>query len=399
AEKALAYLEHAEVDLALIDWKLPGLSGPQLAKRLRAGPLPLQPLVLLTSMTANDVAHTARDAGFNAYLSKPVRRDELLRCLARVLGESEERSVDGIGILQRFEARVLLVEDNAVNAEICSAMLGSLGCTVESAVNGAEAVAMCAERRYDLVLMDCQMPVMDGFEATRTIRSREQASPAPLHVPIIALTANAMQGDRDRCLAVGMDDYLAKPFKRQQLEAVLAQYVHRRTHGRAVGGAQPRAAAPAPALRLAYARPAVEKSEPAAATAAASGKELPAAPREAAVLDDAAIAAIRALERPGSELLRRVIERYAEDAPRLLAAMRTAAAHDDPHALQVAAHTLKSAGANVGALALAGMCKSLETTGRGGLTTGAAEAMPELERELERVGRALQAELAQQAAG
>jgi CheY-like chemotaxis protein len=147
AEKALAYLEHAEVDLALIDWKLPGLSGPELAQRLRAGPLPVEPLVLLTSMTANDVARTARDAGFNAYLSKPVRRDELLRCLARVLGESEERSQDGIRILQRFEARVLLVEDNAVNAEICSAMLASLGCTVESAGNGAEAVEMCSARR------------------------------------------------------------------------------------------------------------------------------------------------------------------------------------------------------------------------------------------------------------
>ena len=90
-----------------------------------------------------------------------------------MLGETEERSLDGIAVMQRFDARVLLVEDNAVNAEICTAMLASLGCTVEAAVNGAEAVEMSAARRYDLVLMDCQMPVMDGFEATRTIRGRE----------------------------------------------------------------------------------------------------------------------------------------------------------------------------------------------------------------------------------
>ncbi len=400
AEKALALLHNTTVDLALIDWKLPGMSGPELAHQLRENLLPTQPLVLLTSMTANDVSSTARSAGFNAYLSKPVRRDELLRCLARVLGETEERSADGIAVLQRFDARVLLVEDNAVNAEICTAMLASLGCSVEAAVNGAEAVEMSAARRYDLVLMDCQMPVMDGFEATRTIRAREQVSPASERVPIIALTANAMQGDRDRCLAAGMDDYLAKPFKRQQLEAVLAQHARGRSASRATATAQAEASVPAQGLRLAYARPAVSAELDAGNTAAAGTAAREAnSPMEAVVLDRAALAGIRALERPGSgNLLRRVIDRYAEDAPRLVASMRAAAANEDAHALQVAAHTLKSASANVGAVALAGLCKSLESTGRSGVTAGAAEALPELERELERVATALQAELTQQAA-
>jgi HPt (histidine-containing phosphotransfer) domain-containing protein len=258
---------------------------------------------------------------------------------------------------------------------------------------------MSAARRYDLVLMDCQMPVMDGFEATRTIRAREQVGPILHRVPIIALTANAMQGDRDRCLAAGMDDYLAKPFKRQQLEALLAQYAHARAPGRPAGS-QARAGAAASGLRLAYARPA-ESAEraPASASSAAGALAEPHGAPESAVLDRAALAGIRALERPGSgDLLRRVIDRYAEDAPRLLASMRTAAANEDAHALQVAAHTLKSASANLGAVALAGMCKNLETTGRSGVTSGAAEALPELERELQRVGRALQAELTQQVA-
>jgi signal transduction histidine kinase/DNA-binding response OmpR family regulator/HPt (histidine-containing phosphotransfer) domain-containing protein len=398
AEKALAYLATARVDLALIDWKLPGMSGPELARHLRAKLMPTQPLVLLTSMTANDVSATARNAGFNAYLSKPVRRDELVRCLARVLGESEERTQDGVAVVQRFEARVLLVEDNAVNAEICTAMLASLGCVVEAAVNGAEAVDMSVARRYDLVLMDCQMPVMDGFEATRMIRAREQVSPASQRVPIIALTANAMQGDRDRCLAVGMDDYLAKPFKRQQLEAVLSQYVRSRSPARAAGTAQAKSSGPTQGLRLAYARPA-EPAQAHDASAVVAAREDEGG-KEPAVLDRAALASIRALERPGSrDLLRRVIDRYAEDAPRLVASMRMAAANDDAHALQVAAHTLKSASANLGALALAGMCKNLETAGRSGITAGAAEALPELERELGRVASALEAELAQQAAG
>ncbi|MCC7082434.1 MAG: response regulator [Burkholderiales bacterium] len=396
AEKALAHLQTAGVDLALIDWKLPGMSGPELARHLREKLLPAQPLVLLTSMTANDVAGTARGAGFNAYLSKPVRRDELLRCLARVLGETEERCHDGVALTQRFDARVLLVEDNAVNAEICTAMLASLGCSVDTAANGVEAVEMSAEHRYDLVLMDCQMPVMDGFEATRTIRSREQVSPMAHRVPIIALTANAMQGDRDRCLTVGMDDYLAKPFKRQQLEAVLAQYAHAGEAARSAATTPARASAPGQGLRLAYVRPAAPTRR--VAPAGAPAREGGGGSAEA-VLDRAALAAIRALERPGSgDLLRRVLDRYAEDAPRLVASMRAAAANDDAHALQIAAHTLKSASANVGAMALAEMCKNLESTGRSGATTGAAEALLELDRELECVGCALRAELVEQAA-
>ncbi|HEY8494094.1 MAG TPA: response regulator, partial [Myxococcota bacterium] len=399
AEKALAHLEAEGVDLALIDWKLPGVSGPELARCLRERLLPTQPLVLLTSMTANDVSRTARDSGFNAYLSKPVRRDELLRCLARVLGETDERGPAGSGVRQRFEARVLLVEDNAVNAEICTAMLASLGCTVDAAVNGAEAVEMAAARRYDLVLMDCQMPVMDGFEATRTIRAREEVSPTQHRVPIIALTANAMQGDRDRCLAAGMDDYLAKPFKRQQLEAVLAQYVLRRAPPRA---AAPEASAAQPGpLRLAYARPGTgDGGKPAAPERSEARGAQPEPAVEAAVLDRSALASIRALELPGAGgLLQRVIHRYAEDAPRLVEKMRAAAANDDAHALQVAAHTLKSASANVGAVKLAGMCKNLEMAGRSGNTAGAAEAVLEVERELSRVASALEAELTEQAAG
>jgi HPt (histidine-containing phosphotransfer) domain-containing protein len=203
-----------------------------------------------------------------------------------------------------------------------------------------------------------------------------------------------------------MDDYLAKPFKRQQLEALLAQYVRGRGAVRAPGAAQPQMQ-PA-GLRLAYAKPEGERkarasvsvlpvrSAPATATSEASGVV---AANEAAVLDTAALAAIRALERPGAGgLLRRVIDRYNEDAPRLVQNMRAAAADQDAHALQVAAHTLKSASANLGAAALASLCKGLEMRGRSGQVQGAGEALPELERELARVSAALQAELAQQAA-
>jgi PAS domain S-box-containing protein len=397
AEKALALLETTDFDLGLIDWKLPGLSGPELGARLRSGPMPMQPLVLLTSMTATDVARTSREAGFNAYLTKPVRRDELMRCLARVLGDSDDRSQVGLLLTQRYDARVLLVEDNAVNAEICCAMLATLGCTVETAVNGAEAVAMTAAERYELILMDCQMPVMDGFQATHAIRAREALSPTRQRVPIVALTANAMQGDRDRCLAAGMDSYLAKPFKRQQLEAILVQHgcpPLPRESVQAATTTTTAATTTTPTARLAYAG--------AAPLAVGASGSQPASERtdkaKPAVLDVSALATIRSLERPGSsDLLKRVIDRYSQDAPRLVETLRTAAANADAYALQVAAHTLKSASANVGAVSLAGMCKELEITGRNGAVAGAAAVLPALERELDRVHCALQAELARAA--
>ncbi len=122
----------------------------------------------------------------------------------------------------RIAARVLLVEDNPVNRLVATGMLGRIGCVVETASTGQQAVERFAPGRYDLVLMDCQMPDMDGFEATAAIRAREASGAS--HTPIVALTANAIEGDRDQCLAAGMDDYLAKPFRLAELRRVVARW-------------------------------------------------------------------------------------------------------------------------------------------------------------------------------
>jgi CheY-like chemotaxis protein len=121
------------------------------------------------------------------------------------------------------DARVLLVEDNAVNQQVGVTMLRRLGCRVDLARNGIEAVSMSGERAYDVILMDCQMPEMDGFEATARIRAREARTGAS-RIPIVALTANVMRGDRERCLTAGMDDYLAKPFKKVELVATVSRW-------------------------------------------------------------------------------------------------------------------------------------------------------------------------------
>jgi CheY-like chemotaxis protein len=122
----------------------------------------------------------------------------------------------------RVAARVLLVEDNRVNQLVAVGMLGRIGCAVETAATGREAVERFAPGRYDLVLMDCQMPDMDGFEATAAIRALEAGGAS--HTPIVALTANAIEGDRDQCLAAGMDDYLAKPFRLSELRRIVTRW-------------------------------------------------------------------------------------------------------------------------------------------------------------------------------
>jgi signal transduction histidine kinase/CheY-like chemotaxis protein len=231
-----ATAEGRPFDVALVDMQMPGLNGLQLARVIQAeSTLSSLRLVLLTSLRGPEEGAEARRAGYAAYLTKPVRRAELYRCLAGAAGEWEPESLGGSGgALEADPAlvgrRVLLAEDNAVNQEVARVILASLGCAVETVADGREAVAAALRGRHDVILMDCQMPEMDGFAATREIRRQEAIRGG--RVPVIALTANAMAGDRERCLAAGMDDYLAKPFDQKQLHAILREWVVRRRRPR-----------------------------------------------------------------------------------------------------------------------------------------------------------------------
>ena len=150
--------------------------------------------------------------------------------MQRLMERCAPRALPGVGDSRQAARRVLLVEDNRVNQEVARAMLDKLGFEVDVADDGRAGMEAAFSRRYDVVLMDCQMPEMDGFQATAAIRAHELDTETwegamPRRTPIIALTANAMKGDRERCLAVGMDDYLAKPFRTEQLEAVLSRWL------------------------------------------------------------------------------------------------------------------------------------------------------------------------------
>jgi two-component system, sensor histidine kinase and response regulator len=218
----------APYDLALVDMKMPGMDGVELARAVKADPAIADvQLIMLSSIGSPAEIAAAREAGIATYLNKPVRQRELRRAVAEVLGVARpvEKPTQEKRPQQRLDAHVLLAEDNAVNQAVALAMLKGFGCKVELAKDGREAIAAAYRTRFDLILMDCQMPEMDGFRATRVLRNLETAHAAARRIPIIALTANALEGDRDRCLAAGMDDYLSKPFNQAQLWAVLTRWI------------------------------------------------------------------------------------------------------------------------------------------------------------------------------
>ena len=236
-------------DVAIVDMLMPGKDGLQFAKEMKVHPIGSRVrLVILTSLIQRGHAQLARQAGFVAYLTKPVRHDQLSNCLRTVLGlsgpsdEGKPAAVPASSVplitrhtLAEMDAapRILVAEDNLINQKLTVRLLEKLGYQSDVVENGQEAMAAIAQSSYGVVLMDCQMPLVDGFEATRQIRQREATgqdaaagdSHESRHVPIVALTANAMRGDRERCLAAGMDDYLTKPVRKDDLRRILDRWI------------------------------------------------------------------------------------------------------------------------------------------------------------------------------
>jgi len=215
-------------DVVLLDYHMPGSDGMQFLKALRADPAIARTHCLVLSSLGDRVPE-ADLLGVTAWLTKPVRKAQLYDVLATLSGRSKGTqpalSAD-VAYEPRFEnARVLLVEDNRVNQLVAERMLKAFGIEATLVADGGQALAAVQQQPFDLVLMDCQMPVMDGYDATRAIRAWEATAPGPRRTSIVAMTAHAMQGDREKCLAAGMDDYLSKPIKREALGAALQRWL------------------------------------------------------------------------------------------------------------------------------------------------------------------------------
>jgi CheY-like chemotaxis protein len=353
AQRALQAMSRAAAagtpyELFVLDMKLPDQDGISLARSIRADyTYKNTPIVLVTSLMSDMAQQEAREAGINAYISKPVRTSDLYHVLVRALNYSNISDRSDQPRLSDMGLKVLLVEDNPVNQEYAHALLERLGCETVTAENGEAAISSWLRDKFDVVLMDCQMPVMDGFQATRTIRQHEQELPSkslekPRRIPIIALTANAMEGDRQRCMAAGFDDYLAKPFREFELEAVLTRWVQ--TARDKTRAAQITAFSSAVLT---------QQSVP-------TGVEL-ASKKQPALFDHGALEQLQ-LKLPGSNetLAQKTLHMYLKTTPALLQDMTNALQKKDQAGLRMAAHTLKSSSAIVGAVALSLLAKQLE---------------------------------------
>ncbi len=222
------HTEH-KIQVILVDYQMPEMNGYELATTLKTIPyIKDLKLILVSSAAEKGDAEKAKEHGFAGYLSKPIRRDELLSCLAIVLGLREEK-VESQPIITQYvyhenqsnlKPKILLVEDNEMNRKIIITMLKSHNLSCDVAMDGYEAYEATVNKNYDLIFMDCQMPVMDGYEATKKIRSMESGNK---HTRIIAMTANAMTGDREKCLAAGMDDYISKPIDYHKMFKIIEE--------------------------------------------------------------------------------------------------------------------------------------------------------------------------------
>ncbi|GAA3303036.1 response regulator [Dactylosporangium vinaceum] len=349
--EALALAESDRFDVALLDMHMPDMDGADLAARLR--PLADIPMILLSSVNA----HADRDrlGRFAAVLSKPARAAALQSTLARVLnGGPESSAAQDVSVVPPVRPlRILVAEDNQVNQTVATMMLAKLGHRADVAANGAEALEAVRRVQYDVVLMDVQMPVLDGLDATRRIR----AELAPDRQPyIIALTASALIEDRAACEAAGMDDYLTKPMRPTDLSAVLHSFIS--AHSTVETEPSP--------------------PEPSAPSPSADG------------LEDDIRARVRELtdDDPSPQelaLVGRVLGSFCTKAPDTLGRLTDAVGAGDSAAAVSAAHTLTGAAGNVGAAVLARLSSDFETQARTGLPPDATDALDRLRGELDRV--------------
>ncbi len=314
-------------DLAILDLNMPDMDGLELALHIQNTDYSQGLRVMMLTSSVVDLNQQAmQERGIVKSMMKPARQALLYDSITKVIldeGKPEEFPAPD------RTTRILLTEDDPINQEVATVMLESMGYEVVVANNGADAVdAMLQDNEFDLILMDCQMPVMDGFNATREIRNNN------FNTPIVALTANATEDDKDLCLNAGMNDFLTKPIYQTDLSRVVQQWV---------------------------ARSSDNSEKPHDKNDQCENNDTPRKKIMNVEIDESALDAIRSLQRPGKpDILARIVNMYMEKSPELISAIREGAAANDCDKVKMAAHTLKSSSAYVGASAMAEACSRVE---------------------------------------
>ncbi len=371
-------------DLVILDMHMPEMDGLEVAKTIVAdSSICNTRMIMLTSVGLRGDAQAARQTGIRAYLTKPVRQNDLYSALLEVMGDAEivnnsqlvtRHSLAETSERKGLGARILVAEDNPVNQLVVLGMLRKLGCLVDVVGDGRQAIEAMSASPFDLIFMDCQMPELDGYAATGEIRSSETTNGHEKRIPIVALTANALQGDREKCLAAGMDDYLSKPFKLDQILVVLERWLPKSD------------AAPVSTSVVESSLPSPEPEVTVVPVAAAPQGIEP----EQCPIDQRALDNIRALQMEGlPDMLTQIIQIYLSEAPVLLERLAEGISADDAPGVRGAAHSLKSSSANLGALQISDFCKTLENRGREGSLAGAQPLLTQIKAEFVRVEETL----------
>jgi GAF domain-containing protein/CheY-like chemotaxis protein len=354
SDQALAALGNGRIDLAVLDMLMPGMDGLDLAARIHQR-APGLPIVLASSVSQHDVVADPRwpAAGIGAVVTKPIKASPLHAAVATVLATTHEDVAEGAtsaldeGLASRHPLRILLAEDNVVNQKLAIRLLEKLGYRADIAANGLEALEALERQTYDLLLSDVQMPEMDGLEATRQILERWSDGERPW---IIAMTAEAMSGDRERCLDAGMNDYVAKPIRVDELVAAIKRTPRRE-----------------------------------------SGNGSPVVAQTDGPIDEAVLARLAHGTGDDTAFVSELIEQFVADTPGLVAAARAGLDGGDAEEVRRAAHTLKSNAATFGAHELAGLSSEVEDSARRGMLEDGSARVDAMARELDIVREALPA--------